>query len=95
MPHRNLLVILVLAVSFFVGTAQAQFRGSLRGTVTDSQGAVVAGATVTLTDTDTNKTLVFTSDANGIYEFNTSSHPTPTGLRWSTRDSPRGCSSTL
>jgi hypothetical protein len=51
-------------------TALAQFRGSLRGTVTDAQGAAIAGATVTLVDTDTNKTLVSTSDANGLYEFN-------------------------
>src|SRR5580658_2290036 len=51
-------------------TALAQFRGALRGTVTDPQGAAVVGATVTLVDTDTNKTLVSTSDANGIYEFN-------------------------
>ena len=51
-------------------TAQAQFRGSLRGTLTDPQGEVVSGATVTLVDTGTNKTLVSTSDANGIYEFN-------------------------
>jgi len=70
MPHRTLPVILVLAVTFFVGAAEAQFRGSLRGTVTDSQGEVVSGATVTLTDTATNRTLGATSDANGIYEFN-------------------------
>lgn len=50
--------------------AQAQFRGSLRGTVTDPSGAAVAGATVTLTNTDTNFTLTATSDANGIYQFN-------------------------
>jgi hypothetical protein len=50
--------------------AQAQFRGSLRGTVTDPTNAAVAGATVTLTNTDMNTTLSSTSDANGIYEFN-------------------------
>ena len=69
MPHRNLLVILVLAVSFFLELRRLVSRFPARD-LTDSQGAVVAGATVTLTDTDTNKTLVFTSDANGIYEFN-------------------------
>ena len=50
--------------------AHAQYRASLRGTVADSQGAVIAGATVTLVDTDTNKTMVSTSDGNGIYNFN-------------------------
>jgi len=54
----------------FTTLSQAQFRGSLRGTVTDPQGAAVPGATVTLVDTATNKTLVSTSDPNGIYQFN-------------------------
>ncbi len=63
-------VLLVLAVAFFVGSAQAQFRASLRGTVTDTQGAAVPGATVTLINTDTNQTMVSTSDGNGIYNFN-------------------------
>ena len=49
---------------------QAQFRASLRGTVTDPQGAVVPGATVTLVNRDTNATLTSTSDDNGIYQFN-------------------------
>ncbi|HVI10030.1 MAG TPA: TonB-dependent receptor [Candidatus Binatia bacterium] len=47
----------------------AQFRASLRGTVTDSSGAVVSGAKVTLLNIDTNQTQVSTSDANGIYQF--------------------------
>src|ERR1017187_2424232 len=74
MTRGNLLARLLLFTAFssmfLLSSAQAQFRGSLRGTVTDSQGAAAAGATVTLVDTGTNKTLVSTSDANGIYEFN-------------------------
>src|ERR1035438_1289619 len=54
----------------FTSAAQAQYRGSLRGTVSDPQGAVVPGATVTLVNKDTNNTLVATSDGNGIYTFN-------------------------
>lgn len=50
--------------------AHAQFRASIRGTVTDPQGREVAGATVTLENTGTNQKLVSTSDANGIYQFN-------------------------
>lgn len=68
--HRKLAVIALLALTFFVGAAHAQFRGSLRGTVRDPQGAVVPAATVTLVDTDTNHTIVATSDDNGIYNFN-------------------------
>jgi hypothetical protein len=74
MMRGNLLARLLLTVvfssMFLLGSAQAQFRGSLNGTVTDPQGEVVPGAVVTLVDTDTNKTLTSTSDANGIYEFN-------------------------
>src|SRR5579872_211197 len=61
----------VLACVLLWGSmAHAQFRASLRGTVTDTQGAVVPGATVTLVNTQTNQTMVATSDANGIYQFN-------------------------
>ena len=70
MLHRKFPVIILLAVTFFVAAAHAQFRASLRGTVTDPQGAAIPGATVTLVNTDTNNTMVSTSDGNGIYNFN-------------------------
>lgn len=50
--------------------AHAQYRASLRGTVTDPSGAVISGATVTLVDKQTNETRTATSDASGIYSFN-------------------------
>lgn len=63
--------LLVLSSLFFLTlTAHAQYRASLRGTVTDPQSNAVSGATVTLTNTDTASTLVSTSDDNGIYQFN-------------------------
>jgi hypothetical protein len=62
--------LLAVCTIWFGGLAQAQFRASIRGTVTDAQGAAIPGATVTLVNTDTNQTLVSTSDANGIYQFN-------------------------
>jgi len=63
--------VLVLSSLFLLTlTAHAQYRASLRGTVTDPQGNAAVGATVTLTNTDTNSTLVSTSDDNGIYQFN-------------------------
>jgi hypothetical protein len=62
-----LLIVTILASTVMV---EAQFRASLRGTVTDSSGAVVPGATVTLVDKGTNKTLTSTTDDNGIYIFN-------------------------
>jgi hypothetical protein len=63
-------VSLVACVLFFAALAQAQYRASIRGTVSDEQGAVIAGATVTLLNTDTNAKLVSTSDGNGLYQFN-------------------------
>ena len=62
--------LLVVSTVFFTSLAHGQFRASLRGTVTDPQGAVVPGAKVTLVNTDTNSTLVSSSDDNGIYTFN-------------------------
>lgn len=49
---------------------QAQYRTSIQGTVTDPQGAVVPGATLTLTDLATNAKIVRTSDSVGVFNFN-------------------------
>jgi len=71
--RRTLLVYTLLVVCcsvVFLSSAQAQYRASLRGTVTDPQGAAVSGTKVTLLDTNTGRSLVSTSDANGIYQFN-------------------------
>lgn len=65
---RAVLLVLFFSVSSIL--ANAQFRGSLRGTVSDAQGAVLPGATVTLTNTATNQKMVAISDNNGIYQFN-------------------------
>ncbi|HEY3836211.1 MAG TPA: carboxypeptidase-like regulatory domain-containing protein, partial [Bryobacteraceae bacterium] len=56
--------------TLFAPGAQAQFNASLRGTVSDPSGAVVPGATVTLTNKDTNQKQTATSDGSGIYTFN-------------------------
>ncbi len=59
-----------MTLALAAGTAHAQFRASIQGTVTDTTGAVVPNATVTLIDQATNKTLTATSSADGIYNFN-------------------------
>jgi hypothetical protein len=61
----------LLAVVFLiVAAAHAQYRTSIQGVVSDSTGAVVPGATLTLTDIGTNATQTRTSDAAGVYNFN-------------------------
>src|SRR5688572_27625732 len=66
------LVSACLAFLLFAAPAAAQFEtGSIVGTVRDNSGAVVAGATVTLTNVATGVTQARTSDESGIFEFST------------------------
>jgi outer membrane receptor protein involved in Fe transport len=60
------LAVLVLASS--LGLAQTE-TGTVLGTVTDPQGAVVSGSTVTLTNVNTGQTRSTTSNDNGLYTF--------------------------
>lgn len=66
--YRQLFLIGLLVL--LVTSGFAQFRGSIRGVVTDAQGAVLPGTTVTLLNTDTNAKMTAVSDNNGIYFFN-------------------------
>ncbi len=59
-----------LLVVFLAVPALAQFRTSIQGTVTDSTGAVIPGATLTLTNLATNETVVRTSNEDGVFNFN-------------------------
>ena len=49
--------------------AQSIVTGGLGGTVTDSSGAVIAGASVTLKNADTGSVLTATTTTNGTYQF--------------------------
>ena len=51
-------------------SAIAQFRTSVQGVVTDPTGAVVPGVTLTLKNNATNETLIRTSSADGVFNFN-------------------------
>jgi Carboxypeptidase regulatory-like domain/TonB dependent receptor len=71
-PSRFLIQVVVSSVCavFFVSAANAQYRASIQGVVTDPQGAAVEGATLTLKNLQTNQTLTATTNANGVYNFN-------------------------
>lgn len=62
--------ILPLLAVALCGTVQAQNgnAGDIRGTVTDTSGAVLPGATVTLRETTRGITKVLTTDAAGVYD---------------------------
>lgn len=56
---------LLLTINAFAQSGTA----TVRGTVTDEQGKVLAGANVTLTDTDRNTTRTQTTNGEGIFSF--------------------------
>ncbi|HTU48103.1 MAG TPA: carboxypeptidase regulatory-like domain-containing protein [Bryobacteraceae bacterium] len=64
-------LLLCFCLLFFVSAslAQTSTTGSLTGTVTDPSGAVISGATVTITDNATGAVRTATTDANGSYKF--------------------------
>lgn len=64
---KTLAVFLLLVCSAVIAPAQ-ETTGSISGTVTDSSGAVIKGATVTLTNTDRDHVeRVLTTDSKGFY----------------------------
>lgn len=74
MRHRNFNFPVAAAFAVCVATlsspALAQFSASLTGTVQDSTGAVIPGATATLTSADTQQVKSVTSGSGGQFNFN-------------------------
>ncbi|MFY9645797.1 MAG: TonB-dependent receptor [Terriglobales bacterium] len=73
MRRSNLAVRVVLLIVSIVASAalvQAQYRTSIQGVVTDPTGAVVPGATLTLTNPATGEKQVRTSNSDGVFNFN-------------------------
>jgi len=56
-------------VTFGLLTAQVETSTSIRGLITDSTGAAVPGAHVTIHNADTNEERSTTSDSSGSYSF--------------------------
>jgi len=61
---------LVVSAVVLTAVAQAQYRASIQGAVTDPQGAVVSDATVTLTNQETGQASTAATNAAGVYNFN-------------------------
>ena len=60
----------LLALVLCAGSVAAQATtGSIQGVVTDSQGAAIPGATVTVRNIDTDVSRTLVSDAEGNYRF--------------------------
>src|SRR5271169_7118034 len=64
---RAIWVFAVLAL--LAGLAAAQATSQLNGSVTDSSGAAVSGAKITLTEPSTGLQRTATSNASGLYQF--------------------------
>src|SRR5438270_12406706 len=64
------LVAISLALVWCIPAVGQVLKGSISGTVTDPQGAVVSGATVKATDIGTGAVHTVTSDNSGLFRFN-------------------------
>src|SRR3954462_4123958 len=64
----SLLVTFCLFCLASMGYSQGTNLGTIRGTVTDPNGAVIPGATVQVTDQETGLSRDLTTDSDGNYE---------------------------
>jgi hypothetical protein len=73
MSRTTLILVRMLVCGLFllsaIITANAQFRAGVQGTISDSSGALVPDAKVTLKDTETGKIQETTSSAEGFYRI--------------------------
>ena len=67
---RRLLVLALGLCAGNVGFAQNSNSGDIRGTVTDSTGAVAPGVEVTVTDNDTGVVNKYVTNSDGLYDTN-------------------------
>src|SRR5215470_9087742 len=69
---RNIIVLLALSVALVwcVPVLGQVLKGSISGTVTDPQGAVISGAQVKATNTETGAVTTTTSDSAGLFRIN-------------------------
>ncbi len=67
MRYRALFASFAALLLFASGVTAQEFRATISGTVSDSSGAAIPGATITATETHTGTRAVAVSDASGQY----------------------------
>jgi len=69
--NRRLFPILIVVLCLsFTGLVSAQSStGTIQGSVTDAQGAVIQGATVTITNQGTNRVVTVTTNTEGLFSL--------------------------
>ena len=65
----NRLVVIGLLLTSLTVIASAQFRAGIQGSIADSTGAAISGATITITNLETTTTQKATSSADGFYRI--------------------------
>jgi len=63
-------LLLLVCLSVLLPSASAQYRASIQGVVTDPDGSVVSGATVTLQNNETSQSITATTNDDGVFNFN-------------------------
>lgn len=66
--HARICLLLVACLATSLSFGQNANTGEIKGTVQDSSGAVVQGATVTITNVETGLSVVTTSNSAGLYD---------------------------
>ena len=67
---RDKLILVATCLALCIPSFGQVLKGSISGTVTDPQGAVVSGAQVKATNTSTGAPLTTTTDSSGLFRFN-------------------------
>src|ERR1035437_2483807 len=66
---KRILILVILLLGFGGFSAYAQFSSGIEGTVNDSSGAAVSGATVTVTDARLGVTKTTTTTQSGYFRI--------------------------